>query len=279
MFTAPADVLAGVALASAFGAHAGAGPVIALLAASAAVYCAGMAANDVFDLDVDRRERPRRPIPSGRVSLAGAWGLVLGLQGLALALAAAGAGLTGVLAVGGTILCTYLYNAMLKAGPLGPVAMGACRYGNAMIGVAAAGTFPSAWPIYLIPLGVLAYVAAVTGLSRHEVDGAPRAALRVPLVAMLNLSFLAAAWPALVLPYPAAAPLALLPLAWLVRPVRRAWTAPSAGTVRGGVMAGIYGIALINAVIAAAAGGWWQAALAAGLLLPGRLFGRWFYAT
>ena len=34
-------------------------------------YTAGMILNDVLDDDVDRRERPERPLPSGAVSRAG----------------------------------------------------------------------------------------------------------------------------------------------------------------------------------------------------------------
>ena len=43
-----------------------------LCVASACLYLAGMALNDAFDADIDREERPERPIPSGRVSLSGA---------------------------------------------------------------------------------------------------------------------------------------------------------------------------------------------------------------
>src|SRR5207248_5643169 len=39
-----------------------------LLPASACLYCAGMVWNDYFDVEQDRRERPSRPIPSGRMT-------------------------------------------------------------------------------------------------------------------------------------------------------------------------------------------------------------------
>src|SRR5438445_670168 len=50
-----------------------------LLGASALLYAAGMVLNDFFDAQVDARERPRRPIPSARVSrrTAGWLGAVL----------------------------------------------------------------------------------------------------------------------------------------------------------------------------------------------------------
>ncbi len=278
VFSAPSDVLAGLALAAAFGAALEPGAVALLLLASVAIYCAGMAANDVFDARIDAQERPGRPIPSGRVPLRAAVALVLGLQGLGLGLAAA-VGPPAFAAVGLTVACTYAYNALLKDSPLGPWAMGACRYGNAAIGLSVAG-WPSLTLPWLVPLSTLAYTAAVTFVSRHEVDGAARADLRGPFAALLALAIAPAVW-ALAGPLPVtwAAALPLVTLGWLIGPLRRAWAHPTAGSVRGVVMAGIYGIALTNACLAAAAGGFWQAALAAGLLVPGRAFGRWFYAT
>lgn len=278
VFSAPSDVLAGLALAAAFGAALAPTTIVLLLVASVAVYCAGMAANDVFDATIDAQERPGRPIPSGRVPLRAAWTLVLGLQALGLALGAA-VGPPAFAAVGFTVVCTYAYNALLKDSPLGPWTMGACRYGNAAIGLSVAG-WPSLTLPWLIPLSTLAYTAAVTFVSRHEVDGAARADLRGPFAALLVLALAPTAWTlAGPLPVTWAAALPLLTLVWLIGPLRRAWAHPTAGSVRGVVMAGIYGIALTNACLAAAAGGFWQAALAAGLLVPGRAFGRWFYAT
>src|SRR5688572_8675799 len=39
-----------------------------LLLSSCCLYAGGVVLNDVFDRDLDRVERPERPIPSGRVS-------------------------------------------------------------------------------------------------------------------------------------------------------------------------------------------------------------------
>src|SRR5262245_28262042 len=58
-----------------------------LLVASAGLYLAGMVFNDVFDRELDAVERPSRPIPSGRVSLAAA--IRLGAALLAIGFAAA----------------------------------------------------------------------------------------------------------------------------------------------------------------------------------------------
>src|SRR5262245_24632863 len=51
---------------------------LALLGASACLYTAGMVLNDVYDLEIDRRERPSRPLPSGRISAT--WAKWLGYE-------------------------------------------------------------------------------------------------------------------------------------------------------------------------------------------------------
>ena len=58
-----------------------------LVAASCSLYLSGMVLNDVFDAEVDAREQPHRPIPSGRVSLFHAQRLGWGLWLIGIALA------------------------------------------------------------------------------------------------------------------------------------------------------------------------------------------------
>ena len=56
------------------------------MAAVVALYAAGMVLNDVCDVELDRRERPERPLPSGDVSVAAAAlaGVALLAAGVAL---------------------------------------------------------------------------------------------------------------------------------------------------------------------------------------------------
>src|SRR2546425_759734 len=63
---------------------------LCLLAASGCLYCGGMVFNDVFDLEQDKRERPFRPIPSGRISRSAAvlFGVALLAAGIGSALLA-----------------------------------------------------------------------------------------------------------------------------------------------------------------------------------------------
>ena len=60
-------------------------------------YTAGMVLNDVADAEIDRRERPERPIPSGAISPAAAIGVFVALVCGGLVLLA-GEGLAPLLA-------------------------------------------------------------------------------------------------------------------------------------------------------------------------------------
>src|SRR5216110_2611253 len=65
-FTAMADIFLGATAAGMLLERFGA--FVCLLLASTLLYWSGMIWNDYFDLDQDRKERPGRPLASGRVS-------------------------------------------------------------------------------------------------------------------------------------------------------------------------------------------------------------------
>ncbi len=171
VFTALADVTMGFLFThEAFGPRDG--WILGLfLAASASLYAAGVVLNDVFDREVDARERPERPIPSGRVSVAAAQRLGWGLLGIGAAAACSGGALAAVWrpAVVGLLLagCIVLYDGFLKQTPLGPLAMGGCRMLNVLLGMSVQ---PTAWADqhWLIAGAVGTYIVGVTLLARNE---------------------------------------------------------------------------------------------------------------
>jgi 4-hydroxybenzoate polyprenyltransferase len=187
----PGDALAGAAAARAAlrgAGRAGAGRrrhAWAMPAASVAFYWAGMALNDYADRDLDAVERPERPIPSGRVSPGQALGIAAGLTAAGLGLAAAAGGrraMPTAVALAGVV---WAYDLALKHGPLGPVAMGAARGLDVLLG---AGESPRA---AALPAAVMAlHTTGVTALSRGEVHGAQpaTAALATAVTAVSALS-------------------------------------------------------------------------------------------
>ena len=107
--TALADVLAGFAISGMQNRAA----LPWLLASTACLYGGGVVLNDVFDRDLDRIERPERPIPSGRVSVQGAamFGGILLASGIGLATAASATAAALAAAIAG---CVLLYDAWGK---------------------------------------------------------------------------------------------------------------------------------------------------------------------
>ncbi len=102
------------------------GPVAVVAGAMALFYTAGMILNDVLDYEIDLRERPERPLPSGTVSRPAALTAVIVLfaAGEALLLLE---GTEPFLAGLGLIALIALYDAWHKGNPFSPVLMGACR--------------------------------------------------------------------------------------------------------------------------------------------------------
>lgn len=166
VFSAHADIVAGFIIAGGAAAHLG--RLIALMAATTLLYSAGMALNDVFDVAIDREERPRRPIPSGRVGLAEAF--VIGMGGLITgAYFASLAGWVSAVVALLLVVAIIAYNGGLKCRPVaGPAAMGACRYLNLALGLSVVPHLPT---MLLLPAITGVFIFGVTVLSRHEVYG------------------------------------------------------------------------------------------------------------
>ncbi|MFG3269544.1 SCO3242 family prenyltransferase [Streptomyces luteogriseus] len=164
LFSVPGDALAGTA---ATGASPNSRTLLAI-ASSLCLYEAGMALNDWADRDVDAVERPHRPLPSGRIGPAAALTAACALTGAGLALAA-GAG-RPALAVAAPLAATvWAYDLGLKHTPAGPVAMGAARGLDLLLGAAAtSGTTRPALPSAAL-LGT--HTLAVTTVSRQEAQG------------------------------------------------------------------------------------------------------------
>ena len=169
LFTAVTNVFTGCAAASA---AAPAPTAVVLLAlSSACLYAGGIALNDWCDLDVDRAERPTRPLPSGRITPRRALILAIMLITAGLAFAAA-VGAMAALTASAIALLAATYNLGIKSVRIaGPLNMGACRFGNVLLGACAA---PAA-SMRALPFAafMMAWAAVISLISEREA-AAPR---------------------------------------------------------------------------------------------------------
>jgi 4-hydroxybenzoate polyprenyltransferase len=220
-----------------------------LLLMHALLYAGGIMMNDVFDAELDRRQRPERPIPKGLLQLSMVQYVAVGFQATSV-----GIGLLMDLSYGLwsllIITATYLYNGGAKNHPiLGPAAMGLCRSLNFLLPLAISVEYLS----YAIPIGVLplAYIAGITLSSRYEVEGGSK---RPQLAAIVLYIGVIAALTDLALqqhkPYIAIAFIIGF-IVWLMPMAFKAWQDPQPMTIRGAVRAGVLGLLWYDAAICA----------------------------
>lgn len=164
-----------------------------LLVSSCCLYMSGMVFNDVFDLKQDAAERPGRPIPSGRIPLKAAIGLgaLLMLGGVA---AAAFVSVRSLQVAGLLVLSILAYDRVLKRTPLGPLAMGACRLLNVLLG-ASASVSPTflEQPQLIVSIGLGIYIVGVTVFARTEAKTSSRWQLGLAQV-LFNLGIIVLGW-------------------------------------------------------------------------------------
>ncbi len=141
---------------------------LALPLASACLYSGGMALNDYADREIDARERPERPIPSGRISPARALATAGALTATGLALGAAGGGRKSFKVALPLAGCIWAYDLLAKPHRVaGPLIMGTCRALDVFMGAGAGALRPA-----IVTAGILGtHTAGVTVLSRGEVHG------------------------------------------------------------------------------------------------------------
>jgi 4-hydroxybenzoate polyprenyltransferase len=180
VFTAPPNVLAGyfaaVAPSEASGVH-----LAALMASSGLLYVAGIVLNDYFDMEVDRKERPSRPLASGKIQKSHAMTLALAAVVAANAISLVAAGPASLAISTALTAVIVAYNYCLKRNAVaGPLAMGGARFLNVILGASPAlyailsGTSPGFQTVILAAASLFMYVAAITLLSRKEVEGGAR---------------------------------------------------------------------------------------------------------
>ena len=290
LLTVPGDAMAGFLLAQAAGLSAARPHLRMALAAAVSllIYAAGLLWNDWFDLPEDLRDRPSRPLPSGRVrpghvALAAN---VLVAASIAVAAVAGRTTLWVAVVLGAVVLA---YDTGLKRVPVvGPLAMGCCRGLSVLVGAAAFGADGlTRAPVIAAAAGIALYVAAVTWLARGETRQRDvtmqRAAIAAAFVAWLAAVAAALVATGVIEEQWRWAMLLLAALAglWLVGCLVALGRQPQPRIVQRTIGGLIRGIILVQAALVLSAG-WTGLTIAIGLLacfLLNRVLGRIFYAS
>ncbi|MDW7694140.1 UbiA-like protein EboC [Flammeovirgaceae bacterium SG7u.111] len=250
-----------------------------LILATVGLYGGGVVLNDVFDYELDKKERPERPLPSGQVSVTAA--AVFGAALLVFGVAAASfvSVESGIIAFAvGALAVIYDYWGKHQDF-LGPINMGMCRGGNLLLGVGVvAGAVASYWFLAFVPI---LFIATITMISRGEVHGGSPVALRAAVVMyLLVIGFIASLGFMSGFQLYSAMPFLLL-FAYFVFPALfKALQNPSQGPLIGkAVKAGVISLIIMDAAIAAGFCGWPYGLLVLALLPISILLAKVFAVT
>ena len=281
VFTAISNVIAGYLLVM-HGWHPW-GPLLVLMLASVLLYEAGMVLNDVYDAELDKKERPERPIPSGKIARTTAHRVGIALLVAGVAMAQLVSVLTNQwqtslvsIALAATIIG---YNVGLKSTRFGPLAMAGCRMLNVLLGASIAGNLATGiTAIWLFAWGTFFHTYGLTRVARQEADSFDHVDLWVGSAAVLLVPLWLIGLP-ITLGEPRLGILFWIALClgligyelWLAR---RLIAMPTQKVVRQTVGSLITLFIVIDAGVSALAAGWLAGAIVLSLLVPTRLLAR-----
>lgn len=175
LFTLPSNILVGFAIASALSLTITSFvQVLLLVTISIFLYCVGLVLNDLFDYNIDKKERPDRPLASGKISRKIAIVLVSIFSVIALSLSI----LVSVPTFGISLVLIALifgYDKYLKNTQAGPFTIAAARVMNVMLGTSVSFNNIDSFPQFVILVFVLTitfvYVSLIGFISKYEVQG------------------------------------------------------------------------------------------------------------
>jgi hypothetical protein len=256
--TAVADILAGIAIAGTlYFSQFDIAAIILLCLSTAFLYGGGVVMNDVFDAELDKVERPERPIPSGLIkeSSAATFGILLLLFGI---VCAAISNLhhqfpASVIIAAFIAIAAVVYDKWMKHHSFfGPLTMGICRGLNLLLGISI--YVPAVnfyWAFALVPV---IYIFAITMISRDEVHGGKKKTLFRALDLYMIVIFFIGATSVRSETFLQALPFIILFGVMILIPLYKAIKNPIGPNIGKAVKSGVISLIIMDAAWAAAFG-------------------------
>jgi len=175
LFTLPSNILVGMATVSSLAfTLTSFTQFLLLVTISVLLYCVGIVLNDLYDFDIDKKERPNRPLPSGKISRRSAIVLVTIFSTLALILSLLVSFSTLVIS---TILFSVIfgYDKYLKNTHAGPFTIASARVMNILLGTSVSlrsvDSYSQIVTLTFVLIITFVYVSLIGFISRYEVHG------------------------------------------------------------------------------------------------------------
>lgn len=175
LFTLPSNILVGMATVSSLAfTLTSFTQFLLLVTISVLLYCVGIVLNDLYDFEIDKKERPNRPLPSGKISRRSAIVLVAIFLTVALILSLQVSFSTLVIS---SILFSVIfgYDKYLKNTHAGPFTIASARVMNILLGTSVSLTSVDSYSqivtLTFILIITFVYVTLIGFISRYEVHG------------------------------------------------------------------------------------------------------------
>jgi len=175
LFTLPSNILVGIAAISSLAFTLTSFiQFLLLVTISVLLYCVGIVLNDLYDFDIDKKERPNRPLPSGKISRRSAIVLVAIFSTLALILSLLVSFSTLVIS-SILFLTIFGYDKYLKNTHAGPLTIASARVMNILLGTSVSfrsvDSYSQIVTLTFVLIITFVYVSLIGFISRYEVRG------------------------------------------------------------------------------------------------------------
>jgi hypothetical protein len=190
LFTVPSNVMSGY-FALTPSSNADLGQLISLIISSVFLYISGIVLNDYFDIEVDRKERPNRPLVSGRITRRSAL-IISGASIIAANILAFLVSWASLVISASLTAVIIAYNYRLKRNALSnPLTMASARFLNVILGGSSALGLSlimhqthMVLVFVFVGISLFLYTAAISVLSRKEIADPENPSLRSSWVAI-----------------------------------------------------------------------------------------------
>ena len=197
IFTIPSNIILGFFLINGFNVDIFPNLVL-LIASSILIYVSGIVFNDYFDFYIDKKERPNRPIPSGKISRKNA--LYFGISTIVISfILSLSVHINSVFILIIILILSIGYNHSLKKTNFGPLIMGTIRTMNIILGASPfldqINDYDDVIKIIIVTSSILFYIISLSILSKYEVSKdynfrilIPSALLLITIFVIISLS-------------------------------------------------------------------------------------------
>ncbi len=243
-----------------------------LIISTIGLYGGGIVFNDVFDAELDLRERPERMIPSGKVSKKSAiiFGVTLYLVAIISATQVSTISLVLTFIIIGLSL---FYDAIGKGLFIGSLTMGLTRATNLILGMSA--TYIFLFDVWYPTIISLLYISTITWISRYEVVGGRSyrliSGLFVYILVSLVVQLFSLDMHSGFQNFLATMPFVIGFMIFAIIPLMKAINDPAARKIQKAVGTGVLSLILLDASMAVQFAGWGYALMIV-LLLPVSIF-------